>query len=343
MEQNSSWSIMNVRLALVMPMVVATASIGFASPAEAAGTAAGTTINNTATASYNDAGGAPRTVDSNQVSLIVDEVLDVTVASADPGDIVVQPGSTNRILSFDVTNNGNGPENYVLTSNGALGSDQFDPTPTSIVIDSNGNGVYDALTDTVYTGPGDFLLTPDQTRRVFILSSIPAGSNDADRGQAELTAAAATGTGAPGTAFTGQGQGGGDAVVGSTGADSVDNGFYLVQNATISFTKSQAVVAPASVGGGTRTVPGSIVTYTLLATVSGTGSLTNVSIADAIPANTTYEVGSMTLQAAALTDAVDADAGRTTLTGAAVTGINVDLGTVAGGQTRTVTFKVKVN
>lgn len=342
MEQNSTWSIMNVRLALVVPMVVATASIGFATPAEAAGTLAGTNITNTATATYNDAGGNPQTTPSNIVTLRVDELLDVTVASSDPGDVVVMPGQTNRVLGFDVTNTGNGTENFSLTANGALTGDQFDPTTTSIVID-NGDGVYDPLTDTVYTGPASFQLTPDQTRRVFVLSTIPAGVVDADRGQATLTAAAATGTGAPGTAFAGQGQGGGDAIVGSTGADGVDDGYYLVQNATISFTKSQAVVAPASVGGGARTVPGSIITYTLTATVSGSGSLTNVNISDAVPANTTYLTNSMTLQSAPLTDAADSDAGSTTVAGSTVTAVNVTLGTVPAGQTRTVTFQVRVN
>jgi uncharacterized repeat protein (TIGR01451 family) len=340
MEQNSTWSIMNVRLALVMPLVVATASIGFASPAEAAGTVAGTSIQNTATATYNDAGGNPQSAPSNPVTLLVDELLDVTVASSDPGDVVVQPGQTNRVLGFDVTNTGNGTENFVLTPNGTLSGDQFDPTTTSIVIDSNGNGVYDPLTDTVYSGPASFQLTPDQTRRVFVLSTIPGSVVDADRGQATLLAEAATGTGAPGTSFANQGQGGGFAVVGSTGADALDDGYYLVQNATIAFNKTQAVLDPF---GGTKTVPGSIVTYTLQAIVSGSGSLTNVTVTDAIPANTIYQAGTMTLQAAALTDAADADAGNTVVTGPTVTGVNVVLGTIPAGQTRTVTFKVRVN
>lgn len=331
-----TWAIKNVRLAQLVPLIIATATIGFADTAYAAGTTAGTTISNTATATYTDTGGSPQTTTSNQVDLVVDELLDVTVVSTDPGDVTTQPGSTNQVLTFNVTNTGNGSEAFRLTPNSTLGGDQFDPTTTSIVLDTNGNGVYDPGVDTVYTaGVNDPVLAPDASITVFVLSTIPAGTSDGDRGQTTLTAAATTGTGAPGTTFPGQGQGGGNAVVGSTGADGVDDGFYLVQNATIAFTKTQSVIDPF---GGTTVVPGSFVTYTLTATVSGSGQLTNVAISDAIPANTTYRTGTLSLQGGGLSDAADADAGE--FTG---TGVTVRMGTVPAGQTRTVTFQVRVN
>jgi uncharacterized repeat protein (TIGR01451 family) len=345
MSVSETWAILNVRLARAVPLVIATASIGFASPAAAAGTTAGTTISNTATATYNDNGGNPQTATSNQVDLLVDELLDVTVVSADPGDVQTVPGATNQVLSFDVTNTGNGSEAFRLTPSGTLGGDQFDPAVTSIVLDTNGNDAYDPGVDTVYTaGANDPVLAPDASIRVFVLSTIPAGTSNNDRGQATLTAAAVTGTGAPGTSFAGQGQGGGAAVVGSTGADGVDDGFYLVQNATISFTKSQSVADPF---GGTTVVPGSIITYTLTATISGSGSLTNLLVTDSIPANTTYRTGTMTLQGSGLSDPPADDAGTfvAPVTGPpAVPGrVEVTLGTVPAGQTRVVTFQVTVN
>ncbi len=336
MNDNNHWVIRNVRLSQVVPLIVATASIGFANPAIAAGTAAGTTISNTATATYNDPSGAPQTVNSNQVDLRVDELLDVTVVSADSGDIVTIPGSTGQILSYTVTNTGNGSEAFRLTPNGTLGGDQFDPTTTSVVLDSNGNNTYDAGLDTVYTaGSNDPTLAPDGAIKIFVLSTIPAGTTDGDRGQVNLSAAAVTGTGAPGTSFAGLGQGGGAAVVGTTGADGVDDGFYVVQSATVTFTKSQSVVDPF---GGAKALPGSIVTYTLIASISGSGTLTNLVVGDPVPANTTYQAGSITLQGGGLSDVADSDVGE--FTGAAV---RVALGSVTGGQTRTVTFRVRVN
>jgi uncharacterized repeat protein (TIGR01451 family) len=151
----------------------------------------------------------------------------------------------------------------------------------------------------------------------------------------ELTAAAVTGTGAPGTSFAGQGQGGGDAVVGTTGADSVDRGRYLVQNATVSFTKSANVLDPF---GGVKSVPGSIITYTLTATVSGTGTLNNLTLGDAVPTGTTYQVGTITLQGSPLTDPTGDDVGEF-----ASGAVAVRLGNVPGGETKTVTFKVRIN
>lgn len=336
MPSANSWSIKNVQLLHVVPLVIATATIGFSSSAHAAGTTAGTTISNTATATYTDTGGNPRSTNSNQVDIKVDELLDVTVAKADPGPVAVTPGSTNQVLSFTVTNTGNGSEAFNLTPTTAIGGDQFDPTTTSIVIDTNNNGVYDPGVDTVYTaGSNDLTLAPDQSKRVFVLSTIPGGGNDLDRGDLDLLAAARTGTGAAGTIFAGQGQGGGDAVVGTTGADGVDRGAYVVQSATMTFVKSATVLDPF---GGSRSVPGSIVTYTLVATISGTGTLTNLAIGDTVPANTTYQPGTILFQGSAMSDVADADAAQF-----ASNAVTVQLGTVAGGQTRTVTFKVRIN
>lgn len=302
----------------------------------AAGTTAGTTISNTATATFNDPGGAPQTTPSNTVDILVDELLDVTVASADPGDVTVVPGTTNRVLSFVITNTGNGSEAFRLTPNGSLGGDQFDPTTTSIVLDTNNNGVYDPGIDTVYTaGSNDPVLAPDTSVRAFVLSTIPGSAADLDRGIVTLTAAAITGTGAPGTSFPLAGQGGGDAVVGSSGADGVDDGAFVVQNATVALVKSAAVLDPF---GGTEPVPGAIITYRLVATISGTGTLSNLVIGDAVPANTTYQTGSITLQSSGLSDAVDTDAGEFSSNA-----VSVRLGTLAGGTSRTVTFRVRIN
>ena len=326
------------RLARFAPLIVATATIAIAiaRPAHAVGTTAGTTISNTATVTYTDPLGAPVGVPSNRVDIIVDELLDVTVASADPGDVAALPGSINQILTFNVTNTGNGSESFRLTAINAIGGDAFDPVTTSLVIDSNVNGVYDAGVDTVYNaGSNDPVLAPDTSVRVFVLSTIPAAATNGQRGQTDLTATAVTGSGAPGTTFAGLGQGGGNAVVGATTALGRDDGFYIVNAAMVAFVKSATVLDPF---GGTKSVPGAVITYTLLATVSGSGSLANLAVGDPVPASTTYVPGSITSQAVPITDLTDADDGEF-----AASRVSVRFGTVAGGQTRTVTFKVKID
>jgi len=307
-----------------------------ATPAAAAGTPAGTVINNTATATYELPGGVEDETVSNTVSLTVDELLDVAVASADPGDVTTNPGATNQVLRFTITNAGNGSEAFALTARGTGGGDDFDPAVTSIVIDSNGNGAYDAGIDTVYVAnSNDPVLAPDASLAIFILSSIPAGAADGARGRAVLAAVAKTGSGTPGTSFAGAGQGGGNAVVGATGADAEDDGYYAVSRAGVSFVKSASV---ADAFGGVTQVPGSTITYTLTATVNGSGSLANLRVADPIPAGTSYKPGSLALQGTALTDAADSDAGA--FTGS---GIAVALGNLAAGSSRTITFQVKID
>ncbi|WP_247594594.1 hypothetical protein [Sphingopyxis sp. PAMC25046] len=302
--------------------------------AEAAGTRAGSTISNTATASF-DAGGGPTTIDSNRVDLLVDELLDVTVASSNPGDVPTTPGATGQVLTFSVTNNGNGVEAFGLTTIANAGGDDYDPVVTQIYID-NGDGLFDAGTDTLYTaGANDPTLDPDQSVTVFVLVTTPGSVADGNRGIVSLVAAAKTGTGDPGDSFAGQGEGGGDAVVGTTGADGEDAGAFLVSAATVTLVKS-AVVTNAL--GTADPVPGATITYTIVATVAGSGSVNGLAITDDIPADTSYVPGSITLGGGPLSDAADADAGD--FNG---TRINVALGTVAGGQTRTVTFRTTID
>lgn len=305
-----------------------------ATPAFATGTLAGTDIDNVAEATYDTPSG-PITIQSNMVRIEVDELLDVTVVTTDPGDITTAPGATGNVQTFRVTNTGNGEEAFRLTGNTGVGGDDFDPALTQIVLDTNGNGVYDPGVDTVYVaGSNDPVLQPDQSRVVFVITSTPVAVANGNRGTTNLAAVAVTGSGAPGSSFAGAGQGGGNAVVGTTGADADANSFLAVQAASLALAKSATIVDPF---GGNRPVPGAIITYSIVATVSGAGSLNNVVITDPIPATVTYQSGSLTHEAMALTDSVDADAGN--FNGAR---ISVAVGNVPSGQTRTVTFRTVI-
>lgn len=323
-----------LRPAAVSAIALTSALLAPGQAAWAAGTLAGTNIENIATASY-DTGSGTIDIQSNTSVILVDELLDVTVSSSDPGDVPTTPGATNAVLTYRVTNNGNGPETFGLTPNVANSGDDFDPTLAQIVIDTNNNGVYDPGVDTVYVaGTNDPLLSPDQSITIFVLTNIAPTQTNGERANVSLVAAATTGTGAPGTTFAGAGEGGGNAVVGSSGADGEASGFLRVDAASVALVKSATVADPF---GGTNAVPGATITYTILATVSGAGSLNNLVINDPVPAGTTYVAGSITLQAASLTDAADADAGN--FNG---TRVSVQLGNVPAGQTRTVTFQTVI-
>jgi len=206
----------------------------------------------------------------------------------------------------------------------------------SIAVDTNGNGVYDPGTDQILpAGTPTAAIAPDASLTVFVLVTLPAGATDGNTSQIRLTAEAVTGTGPAGTAFAGQGVGGGDAVVGTSGARDDGLDAIIASLATVALAKSAVIADPF---GGTQSVPGSIITYSLVATVSGTGSASGLRITDVIPVGTTYQGGTLRLEGAPLTDAADADAGA-----GSAAGINVLVGTVPGGGSRTVQFNVRIN
>lgn len=314
---------------------IALAITALAAPqlAHATGVSAGTLIENTASATYTS-GTASGTVQSNTVTVRVDELLDVAVAGLT--STPASAGSGTAVLAYSITNTGNGPEAFNVVVNPAVAGNQFDATVQQVVIDSNGNGTYEPGVDTVLpSGSPTPSIAADGSLTVFVIVALPTTATDGQTSQVELTASAVTGTGTPGTAFAGQGAGGGDAVVGASGAD--DNAFdsLIATLATVSLTKAASIADPF---GGSQPVPGAVVTYTLTATVNGSGQVENLHVTDAYPAGTTYETGTLNLNAAALTDAADADAGT-----ASGTGIDVNLGTVPGGTTKVVKFNVKIN
>jgi len=318
------------RLALA-PLAIAAALI--TTPAHAGGVKAGTLIENTASATY-DGGAGPVTIPSNTITVKVDELLDVTVTSRDSGPVSAAPGSA--VLTFELTNTGNGPEAYTLTANPAVAGNDFDTTVNGIAVDTNGNGVYDPGVDQMLTGPATTAaIAADASLTVFVLVTIPGGVADGDQSDVSLLAEAVTGTGAPGTAFAGQGAGGGNAIVGSTGANATATGSSSVGITDVDLIKSATVRDPF---GGTGIVPGATITYAIRAEVRGSGSVSDLVVTDAAPADTTYVAGSLKLDGATLTDAADADAGRF-----GTSGISVDLGTVSGGSSRTVTFQVTID
>jgi uncharacterized repeat protein (TIGR01451 family) len=318
------------RLALA-PLAIAAALI--TTPAHAGGVKAGTLIENTASATY-DGGAGPVTIPSNTITVKVDELLDVTVTSRDSGPVSAAPGSA--VLTFELTNTGNGPEAYTLTANPAVAGNDFDTTVNGIAVDTNGNEVYDPGVDQMLTGPATTAaIAADASLTVFVLVTIPGGVADGDQSDVSLLAEAVTGTGAPGTAFAGQGAGGGNAIVGSTGANAAATGSLSVGITDVDLIKSATVRDPF---GGTGIVPGATITYAIRAEVRGSGSVSDLVVTDAVPADTTYVAGSLKLDGATLTDAADADAGRSS-----TSGISVDLGTVSGGSSHTVTFQVIID
>lgn len=314
-------------------LIALSAPILFSAPAMAGGVAAGTLIENTASATYR-VGTQTLAADSNTVTLRVDELLDVAVAGLDSGP--VPASGPTAVLTFSITNTGNGPEAFKLTANPNVAGNDFTPVIDGIAVDTNGNGVYDPGVDQILaTSAPTGLLAPDTAVTVFVLVSVPAGTSDSDTAAVDLLAEAVTGTGAPGTVFAGQGESGGDAVAGATGGDDNAAATILVQAITVQITKSASVLDPF---GGSEIVPGAVVTYQLLTAVTGTGTIELLDVTDAIPTGTTYRPASLALDSAPLTDAADADAGT-----ASTAGIAVAIGNASAVNSFTITFDVVID
>ena len=303
--------------------------------AHAAPTRAGTPIENTATATF-DQGGGEVTVQSNTVTFKVDEVIDPTVSWTDGTPITTTPGALASVFRFRLTNSGNGAESFSLSTNANIAGDQFNPVVVRLVLDLNDNGTYDPATDTIYLlGTNDPTLEPGASIGVLAITTTPTSALDGQRGNVSLIATSRTGTGAPGTTFANAGEGGGTAVLGSNGGDDDAVGISEVSAASVALTKSAVVLNSF---GPAEAIPGASITYTIVATASGSGSVSGLEVRDAIPAGTTYVPGSLRLGTTALTDAADSDAGSF-----AANAVLVTLGTVPAGDTRSISFKVTVN
>ncbi len=311
----------------------------FSNPASAAGTAVGTVIENTANITY-DLAGTPLAVQSNTTSIVVAERINVTTTLQSPQTLVA-PNDTDRALLFTVTNTGNGDEAFLLAVDSAIGGDDFDPTPSvpAIYFDTNSDGIFNAGDQAYSPGVSDPLLGPDESVNVFIVNDIPGTVANGDIGRSQLTASSTTGTGPAGSVFAGQGDGGVDAVIGTTTGSAAASGEYLVSGILISVIKTQQVDDP---NGGNQPIPGATLTYTITVEVTSAGVATASALRDAIPTFTSFVPASISLNGGAISDAIDADAGELDTSGAATVVVRLgDLTQVDGVQT--VVFQVTID
>jgi len=312
------------------------------------GTDAGVNIANTATVNFAVGGNAQTPVNSNTVQTVVDELIDVVVVDDNSGSVGVSVGEVAALLQFSVTNNGNGDEVFRIIADDTVVEGGFNPSLNQLYLESNGLAGLQIGGDTPYvSGSGDPVLSEDETLVVYVTADIPGGLSQGDNGDVELRAIAQTiitqagvddpnlpAWPTPGTSYAGAGDGGGAAVVGSS--NDINNllvrtaGRYTVSDAVVAINKSaSAVVDPF---GGTILVPGTVITYQIDVTVTGSGTADSLVITDPIPAELQYQTGTLRIGgvpedddfAPAGTDVSGFDAPNAT--------ISIDRGSVVGGS-----------
>jgi uncharacterized repeat protein (TIGR01451 family) len=339
--------------------LIALSSFGALQTASAAGTAAGTTISNQATVSYQVGGVDQTPITSPAAQFLVDNRIDLTVAESSTTTTQTSPGLTNQVTSFTVTNTGNAIQGFVLSvANQASGTaspfsggtaDNQDVANVRVFMDSGAAGtpnIYDA-TDTAVNIAS---LAADATVTVFVLADVPVGATNGQFANVQLTAVATTdNTTTPVVESAGADDPnvvqivfGDDAVNADATESAVDQ--YEIRSAALAVTKTATVISDPFNGTSAdrKAIPGAVVEYTITVTNSSTTtSATSVQLEDEIPANTAFVPGSLMLNAAALSDSADADAGF--YEAAPTPRVVVNAGAVAANNgTAVVTFRVTI-
>ena len=276
----------------------------------AATPAAGTNIGNQASASYTDASGISRSVTSNVVTAVVQQIASLTLGQ-DTAKSVVAGGQV--VYPLTLTNTGNGTDTFNLTS----AQTGFGFTNVTFYADANGDGIADNSTPIT----ASTALVQGEIFRFVAVATVPS---TAAVGAVNTLAITANSGFAPGSSAT------------TTETTTVTS------NAVINVTKSMSSASGAP--GSTDYV------VTLNYSNTGNSTAVNVTIKDLLPAGMLYVAGSgrwSATGAAALTDANNDSQGAAPNTiayeyGATPSQVSAVIGTVTAGNSGVLSFKVNI-
>lgn len=258
----------------------------------------------------------PGAANGADTTFVVDNRVLVTVVAVDGTTVTTYPGSAAQALEFTVTNSGNTPQDYDLTTGLDVDNMFVATVSVDVYVDTNASGVYDAG-DTLTTTLDEMAI--DETRTVFVVANaVPLSAVNGDWANYYLRAithdAGGAGLGAltandnlvadtPGTVDVVFDDIDGDAAAidglqdGAEMAWGADNvpagpggpGGFVVAGALLTVTKTSAVISdPINLLVNPKAIPGATVEYTItIDNAVGAATATSVAIADTIDANTT--------------------------------------------------------
>lgn len=276
-----------------------------------AGTPAGTAIHNHVEVSY-QIGSNPEAVHTEKAahSFLVSELIRSNVSALEPQGIGAATPAKDAVLSFQVTNTGNGQESFLLSTQAGL-PEQFKPEVTGLWVESNGQPGWQS-DDTLYLPEdGGIPLAADQSEIVYVVSDIPAEIADESKSDVSLISTAATPTAnlqSAGGSLADAGDGGIEAVIAQENAKHHDSSHYTVSTVKVDVDKS--ITSISDPYGGELSMPGSEVTYKIRVVASGSGTAKGLTIEDAVPESMIYKKNSLKLNGIHLTDNLDGDSGQ---------------------------------
>lgn len=260
-------------LSLVMPGVLL--QMPYQQEAKAVGVAAGTVIGNQATASYKDGNNNSYNSSSNLVNTTVSAVYGIVLTpngttaapgqqqNATPGNIVYYP--------YTLTNAGNTSDTYTLTSPVQTGAGTlFTPANKIVYYDVNRNGIVDTGDTQIADGGSTVSIPADGDIKLIVAYQVPVTATGGNVAYVDLRGISV-----------------GDGT--KTDIDNV-NKTTVVNDAVVAVTKSVNLSStdPSTVATNRE------LTYTLNASNTGNQNANAIVLVDAIPANTTFKVGSAT-------------------------------------------------
>ena len=332
-----------------------------ASPAFAAGTAAGSTITNTVTVNY-QVGTVAQTATGASNTFTVDRKVNLTVAEVGTTTTQVSPGQTAAVTTFTVTNTSNATLDFALVAAQQAGgagahsnTDNFDVTNVKIYVDTNANGSYDAGTDTLVTYLDE--LAADASKTVFVVADIPLGRVTNDVAAVTLTATGREGGGAAAqgvalTETTGANTAGMDTVFadGAGATDAARNADFSAKDdytalaAALSISKLSTVISdPLNGTTNPKAIPGATIEYCIVVSnAAGSATASNVAISDPLPTTVSYSTGYGAFINGTVTTGVcnaDGTAGGSFSSGT----VSGTLSSVAAGETKTLRFRAVIN
>lgn len=333
----------------------------------AQGVNAGTEILNLATVTYEIGGQNQSPIEStpsgnsnsgigngSPTTFKVDRKIDLTVTGDNDANVV--PGETQSEVTFTLTNEGNDIQEFSLTPNSAILTDDFDPSNCAYEITAISGT---PLTGVVIPTNGNIRLRPDQQASVSVTCDIPviSGGSLLTSGNASfvsLTAQAIKNEDdSTTTETTTQDTSNNVETVFADNAGSDDSHrdashsarrTYLVSISanppTLAIDKS--IVSITDTNGGTLATTGSEVTYKILVTSAGTGFINNLVITDPTPANMTYKPASIMLNNNSQSDANDV-ADDTDFNVSLANTTTVKLGNITAGSTHEIQLTYTIN
>ena len=296
------------RRAVLPCLLVPTLSL-LSVPAAARGTEAGTIIPNTADMHFT-VDGANRSIRSNTTTTRVDEILDVVVVAEQAEPVTTDSPMTEAILSFLVTNIGNGNEDYAIRLQSNINEGGFDPVATTLYVEQNGvPGLQvGAGGDLPYIEGSTLSFAANAQHSIYVVAEIPAGVTSNALSQVRLRAVSATlfaQTGLhdpdlpdfplPGTDFPLAGDHGSTAVVGLS-HNPAEPVFFDVSGFKIDapiVTLDKSAIAVRALDGSDAVRPGSIVDYQLQVVVLGNGAIERATLTDSLPPELAFIAGSL--------------------------------------------------